>query len=575
MKQGIGCGSGIGMGNALLLEEKKLEVETRRIDNADEEWERFCEAKSKFAAKTHEMISELKSKVQDNMVEILENQLILIDDDELGKAVKDMIYSHFICAEAALDKTCRMFMDIFFSMEDEVFRQRAADINDIRVRMLKLLMNIKDCDISNLRENTILVTHELPPSVTAVMDTEHIAGIVTEVGGPTSHAAILARALEIPAVLSVRGALSYIKNGDEVIVDGDYGEVFVNPSGKTRAIYEDKKKKYLEKNAALKSFINKSTKTADNVEVMLVANIGSPEDAIRAMECGAQGVGLFRTEFLFMNGLTLPQQQDQFEAYKKVVLTCRGKEVIIRTLDIGGDKDIPYLGLCKETNPFLGYRGIRYSLDRTDVLYTQLRAILRASAYGKLKIMLPVVTSVNEVKMFRRHLKFVMEELRQENLPFDEKIEVGVMIETPAAAQIADLLAKEADFFSIGTNDLIQYTIAVDRGNEMISYLYTPLHPAVLRLIRNVIRAGHDSGIRVGMCGEAAADSRMIPLLLSFGLDEFSVTPASVPETRKLIADWTIEAADRVTKKVMDMDSEYEIADYLNELAAQMDAKQQ
>lgn len=574
MKQGIGCGSGIGMGYALLLEEKKFDVETKRINNAAAEWERFEEAKAQFIYQTQKLTEGLEDKVHQDAAKILGNHLILIGDSELNKTVKDTINSHYICAEAAFDRACRMFMDIFNAMEDEVFRQRAADIDDVRVRMLKILMGVEDYDISRLKENTVLVTHELPPSVTAVMDTAHIAGIITEVGGPTSHAAILSRALEIPAVLSVKQALATIKNGDEIIVDSNYGEIFINPSEKTRTIYENKKKKYLERNARLKAFIDKRTKTSDNIEVELVANIGSPDDAIRAMECGAQGVGLFRTEFLFMNGFSLPTQEEQFEAYKRALLICKDKEVIIRTLDIGGDKDIPYMGLSKETNPFLGYRGIRYCLDRTDVLYSQLRALLRASAFGRLKIMLPLVTSVNEVKTFRHHLHFLMDELRQQNIPFDEKIEVGVMIETPAAAQIADLLAQEADFFSIGTNDLIQYTIAVDRGNEMVSYLYTPLHPAVLRLIQNVIQAGHNAGIRVGMCGEAAADSRMIPLLISFGLDEFSVTASSVLETRKRIADWSKAGADAVTAKVMSMKSEYEIADYLNSVVADMEAEQ-
>ncbi|MGN0480814.1 MAG: phosphoenolpyruvate--protein phosphotransferase, partial [Lachnospiraceae bacterium] len=459
-----------------------------------------------------------------------------------------------------------MFIDIFMSMEDEIFKQRAADINDVRVRMLKILMNIEDYDLSKLPPDTVLITHELPPSVTAVMDVEHIAGIVTEVGGPTSHAAILSRALEIPAVLSVKQALATIKNGDEVIVDGNYGEVFVNPSHKTKTIYEDKIRKCNERNAMLKEFVGRETATKDGRKVVLAANIGNSDDAIRAMECGAEGVGLFRTEFLFMNGSGLPTEDEQFEAYKKALIVCKDKEVIIRTLDIGGDKDIPYMGLSKEANPFLGYRGIRYCLDRTDVFYTQLRALLRASAFGKMKLMIPMVTSINEVRTFKHHINFLMEELRLKEIPFDENLKIGVMIETPAAARIADLMAKEVDFFSIGTNDLIQYTIAVDRGNEMVSYLYTPLHPAVLRSIKSVIQAGKKAGITVGMCGEAAADTRMLPLLISFGLDEYSVTSSSVLETRKNISEWSVAKADEVTARVMAMDSEFDIADYLNEV---------
>lgn len=560
MKSGVGCGSGIGIGHALLLEEKKFNIETKRINDAANEWNIYCAARAEFETRTKRI---LEGDIDKTTAGILGNHLILIADSELNKTIKDTIDSHYICAEAAFDRACRMYMDIFAAMDDEVFRQRAADINDVRVRMLKILMHIEDYDLSHLPENTVLVTHELPPSVTAVMDKKHIIGIVTEVGGPTSHAAILARALEIPAVLSVKQALAAINNGDEVIVDGNYGEIFINPSDKTRKIYENKIQKNLEEKALLAEFVGKETRTKDGHRVVLAANIGNPEDAIRAMECGAEGVGLFRTEFLFMNGFALPTEEEQFEEYKKALVICKDKEVIIRTLDIGGDKDIPYMGLSKEANPFLGYRGIRYCLDRTDVFYTQLRALLRASAYGKMKLMIPMVTSINEVRTFKRHIEFLKEELRSKDIAFDNDIKIGVMIETPAAAQIADLLAKEVDFFSIGTNDLIQYTIAVDRGNEMVSYLYTPLHPAVLRSIRNVIKAGKEAGIPVGMCGEAAADKRMLPLLISFGLDEYSVTASSVLETRKNIAEWSEKEADKVTEKVMAMDSEFEISDFL------------
>ena len=562
MKQGVGCGSGIGIGRALLLEEKKFDIETKRINDAANEWNIFCSARAEFENRTRKM---LEGNIDSTTADILGNQLILISDSELNRTVKDTINSHYICAEAAFDRACRMFMDIFMSMEDEIFKQRAADINDVRVRMLKILMNVEDYDLSKLPCGTVLITHELPPSVTAVMDVEHITGI-TEVGGPTSHAAILARALEIPAVLSVKQALTKIKNGDEVIVDGNYGEVFVNPSDKTREIYENKIRKCNERNAMLKEFVGRQTATKDGRKVVLAANIGNPDDAIRAMECGAEGVGLFRTEFLFMNGFSLPTEDEQFEAYKKVLLICKDKEVIIRTLDIGGDKDIPYMGLSKEANPFLGYRGIRYCLDRTDVFYTQLRALLRASAFGKMKLMIPMVTSVNEVRTFKHHNNFLKEELRLKEIPFDENLKIGVMIETPAAALIADRLAKEVDFFSIGTNDLIQYTIAVDRGNEMVSYLYTPLHPAVLCSIRNVIEAGRRAGIPVGMCGEAAADKRILPLLISFGLDEYSVTSSSVLETRKNISEWSVDEADEVAAAAMEKDSEFDITDYLNEI---------
>ncbi len=564
MKSGIGTGCGIGIGRALVIEDVCCEVEARIIDNAAAEWDRYCGARIAFIQRTQLLIDGFLNKVDANSCKILENHLILVQDSELNQQVRDSIYQHYICAEAAFDRACRMFIDIFNAMEEEMFRQRASDIDDVRKSVLRILMGIKDVDISNLEPDTVLVIDELPPSVTAIMDSEHISGIVTSVGGATSHAAILSKALGIPAVLSVKNIHGAIKNNDLIIVDGEYGEVFINPSDKTLAIYHRKRQQYQEKNRLLGEYTDKQTLTADNRKLILAANIGTPAEAIRAMEVGAEGVGLFRTEFLFMNGQSLPDEEEQFQAYKQVALICREQGVIIRTLDVGGDKDVPYMGLTKEVNPFLGYRGIRYCLDRVDVFARQIRAILRASAYGRIKVMLPMITSVNEVRTFKKHIRFIMDELDSHSIPYDKNIQIGVMIETPAAAVIADLLAEEVDFFSIGTNDLIQYTIAVDRGNEMVSYLYTPLHPAVIRLIKKVIEGAKSKGIPVGMCGEAASDPRLLPMLIAFGLDEFSVSVTSVLETRKNIALWSIKEAQQVADKVLGMESEFEISEYLN-----------
>ena len=388
---------------------------------------------------------------------------------------------------------------------------------------------------------------------------ENVAGIITEVGGNTSHSAILARALEIPAVLSVPGIVDKVSDKDTAIVDGTEGDVFINPDGDVLSKYLIKREEFLAKKAELQKFVGKKTRTADDKELEIFCNIGTPRDAKKAMECDGEGIGLFRTEFLFMDNTHYPTEEEQFEAYKEAVLTMESRTVIIRTLDIGGDKDIPYLGLKKEENPFLGYRAVRYCLDNVDDYKIQLRAIIRASAYGKVKIMVPLVTTVDEMRSVKKLVKEIKAELKEEGVPFDNGIDVGCMVETASASQIADLIAKEADFFSIGTNDLTQYTMAVDRGNADVAYLYSAFQPSVLRSIKNIIKCANDAGIPVGMCGEAAADPLMIPLLISFGLDEYSVNPVLVLTARCIISKWTKAEADELAEKVMAMDTKDEI----------------
>ena len=384
---------------------------------------------------------------------------------------------------------------------------------------------------------------------------ENVVGIITEVGGPTSHSAILARALEIPAVLSVPGIVDLVEDKDSAIVDGTAGDVFINPDGDILAKYVAKREEFIKKQAELKKFIGMETLTADGDKLEVYCNIGTPKDAKKAMECDGEGVGLFRSEFLFMDNTHLPTEEEQFEAYKEALETMGGRTVIIRTLDIGGDKDIPYMDFEKEENPFLGFRAVRYCLANPDMYKIQLRAITRASAFGKAKIMVPLVTTVDEVRSVKKLVEEIKEDLRKEGIPFDENIEVGCMTETAASAAIADLLAKEADFFSIGTNDLTGYTMAVDRGNAKVAYLYSAFQPAVLRSIRQIIAAAKEAGIPVGMCGEAAADPLMIPLLMSFGLDEYSVNPVLVLTSRCIISKWTKAEADALADKVMAMDN--------------------
>ena len=570
MIRGIGTSKGIGMGNAVLVDIKDTEFEVINIEDVNAEKVRFKEAVEEFIKTTQTVIEQLSSKLKDNnnTALVMQNQIYIIKDPEMTQGVNDIIESEKICAEAAFDAICNKFIKIFQAMDNEAMNQRVADIEDLRNHVIDILMGVKRVDLTSLKPQTIIVAKELRPSITASMDIDNVVGIIAENGGETSHAAILARALEIPAVLNVKNACKLIKNEDYVIVDGEYGEIFVNPIERTVRIYEKKRRRFLEVQEELKQYVNKETCTADNIKVCLAANIGNADDATKAMTAGAEGVGLFRTEFLFMNGVKMPTEEEQFEAYKKAVILCKDKFLTIRTLDIGGDKDIPYMGLAKENNPFLGYRAIRFCLDRVDVFTVQLRAILRASAFGRIRIMLPMITSVNEVRQVKNIIGKLMNNLEKDNIEFDKNIQIGVMIETPAAAMMADVLAKETDFFSIGTNDLTQYVMAVDRGNENVAYLYSVFNPAVLRFIKRIIKAGKEEGIEVGMCGEAAGNPAMIPLLLAYGLDEFSVTPSKVLETRKNIASWTMKEACELESKVANMVTEKEVAMYLNDYLA-------
>lgn len=567
MLRGIGTSKGIGIGKALVLKNTECEIKQYKIENIDAELQRYKDGVSIFIKETDELIKKLTAKLNgdDKNALVLKNQEYLAGDIQLTSEVENIIKKNNINAEAALYEACESLKQLFLSMDNEAMSQRVTDIEDMRERLTAILLGVKNIDLTHLPDNTIIIADEIHPSMTANMDTEHIAGIVSEKGGDTSHASILARALEIPAVLSVKGICSDVKDGEDIIVDGAYGEVFVSPSVITKKIYTKKKKQYDESVIELKKYINKQTITKDGRRVMLAANIGNALDAAKAVKDGAEGVGLFRTEFLFMNGSKLPTEEEQFTEYKKAAVLLDGRELTIRTLDIGGDKDIPYMGLSKETNPFLGYRAIRFCLDRVDVFTTQLRAILRASAYGNIRIMIPMITSVSEVNEVKKIIAGICRDLDKKDIKYDADIKVGIMVETPAAAIMADVLAREVDFFSIGTNDLTQYTLAVDRGNENVSYLYSALNPAVLRSIKRIIECAHNAGIDVGMCGEAAADERMIPLLLSFGLDEFSVGVSRVLEVRKEIASWSMKEAGDIAGNIMGYSEEKEVSNYLSD----------
>ena len=474
-----------------------------------------------------------------------------------------------LCSEAAVEDVCTMYADMFASMDDELMQQRAADMRDIKTRMQKVLLGVQSVDVSSLPAGSVLVSEDLTPSVTAGINPANVTGIVTELGGRTSHSAILSRALEIPAVVAASGILSQVKDGDEIILDGETGEIFLQPDESLKAEYEAKQAVYLKEKEELKKYIGKETITKDGVKIETAANIGRPEDVDRVLSYDAEGIGLFRTEFLFMDRTAMPTEEEQFEAYRKVAVAMDGKPVIIRTLDIGGDKEIPYMGLKKDENPFLGYRAIRFCLDRKDDIYRpQLRALLRASAFGAIKIMIPMVTCVEEYREAKALIQEIMEELDEKGIAYNHNIQVGIMVETAAASLMADVFAKEVDFFSIGTNDLTQYTMSVDRGNDKVSYLYSTFNPAVLRSIRHIIECGRKEGIMVGMCGEAASDPLMIPLLVAFGLNEFSMSASAVLKARKMITECDSRELQEMAGKAMSFATAGEIESFMREFVS-------
>lgn len=563
MYKGIAGSEGIGIGTVVLIEEHEINIETKRVEETGAEIERLQNAIEKFVADTNVMAEKMDITVGKKDADILRGHIQMFQDPMIEEQISALIISEKITAEMAVDQVLEQTAEMFSQIPDELLQQRATDFRDIKTRMLKILLGIEDVDISQVPAGTVIVARDLTPSMTAGINPENIEGILTEVGGRTSHSAILARAMEVPAVLSIENICSIVKNGDKVVLDGTSGEAILNPDDETVEKFKKMYSDYQNEKALLKEYAGKPSQTKDGVKVELVCNIGKPADANKAVECDGEGIGLFRTEFLFMDRDSMPTEEEQFEAYKEVAEKMKGKPVIIRTLDIGGDKDVPYLGLEHEDNPFLGFRAIRYCLQRKDIYEIQLKALLRASAFGKIKIMVPLVTGVDELRQVKAMIKDIMAELDKEGVAYKKNIEVGVMMETPAACMMADALAKEAAFFSIGTNDLTGYTMAVDRGNAKVAYLYSTYNPAVLRAIKRIIECGKKEGIMVGMCGEAAADSKLIPLLLAFGLDEFSVSATSVLKTRKTISDCTMDECKALADKVMACVTEEEVLEIL------------
>ncbi|MBS6445784.1 MAG: phosphoenolpyruvate--protein phosphotransferase [Ruminococcus sp.] len=564
MLKGIGVSKGYGIGKTIIIQEKSLEFTPKTDCNPEVELNRYHEAVDTFCKNTTAMAEKIKVSIGEKEAEILNGHILMIKDPYMNSEIEKLI-NNGQCAESSLTAICDMFAMVFSSSDDELTKQRATDVNDIKDGILSILLGIKEIDISCVPPNTVLVAKDLTPSMTACINKENIVGIVTEIGGKTSHSAILARAMEIPAVLSVPNVASILHDDDLVIVDGNNGTIIQNPTSEQVDDYTKKRVDFIEERKALSKYIGKETITQDGIKVELVGNIGNPENANSVVEFDGEGIGLFRTEFLFMDRNSAPTEEEQFDAYKKVALIMKGKPVIIRTLDIGGDKDIPYLNMKKEDNPFLGFRAIRYCLQNKELYRLQLKALVRASAFGDIRIMIPLVTCIDELRQVKTMIKGIMAELDVENISYNKDLKVGVMIETPSACLIADILAKESDFFSIGTNDLTQYTMAVDRGNPDVAYLYSAYNLAVIRSIKHIIDCAKTENIPVGMCGETASDSLMIPILLSFGLDEFSVSPTSILATRKEISKWTKEKADNITQLVMQQTTEKDILEILKQ----------
>ncbi len=562
MFQGVNASDGIGIGVAQVAVEPDLSYTPKAHGDPDAEAERYNQALNKFVERTRAQAKRMAETVGEEEAQIMVGHINMAQDPFMIDEIQSRI-GQGMAAEQATDEVCDMFYNMFAGMDDPLMRERAADVQDIRTGLMANLLGKEVIDLSVLPPNSIVVVAELTPSMTADIDKDNVVGIVTETGGRTSHSAIIARALEIPAVLSVPNCTTIARTGDTCVVDGSAGTVYVNPTDDELKEFREKAAQLAEEKKALEAYRGKETVTGDGDKVLLVANIGNPDDANGALEHDAEGVGLFRSEFLFMDAKELPSEEDQFAAYQKVALRMKGKPVIIRTLDVGGDKEIPYMKLKKEENPFMGYRAVRYCLDNPEQYKVQLRALLRASAFGDIKIMVPLVTCIEEIRDVKKLVEECKEELKAEGVKFNPDIEVGTMVETPAASLIADDLAEECDFFSIGTNDLIGYTMCADRGNDAIAYLYQVYQPAVLRSIKRIITEGNKKGIMVGMCGEAAADPLFIPLLVSFGLGEFSVSAPSVLRTRKIISQWTKAEADALAEKVMKLKTAGEVRECL------------
>ena len=564
MYKGTGASPGIALGKALVIEHSELVIEKKTIENIDEEIQKLESAVKVSKEELTKVKEKALAELGEHEAEIFEAHLLVLEDPELIGSAISKIRDEKVNADYALNEIKEMFVAMFESMDNEYMRERAADIKDVTNRVLRHILGIKVVDLAELDEEVVLIAHDLTPSDTATMNKNMVLGFLTDIGGRTSHTAIMARTLEIAAVVGLNDITKKVKDGDYIVFNGDTGEVIVNPDEETKAKYASLKEEFEEYRKSLELLKGQASITTDGRHVELAGNIGSPNDVEGLIKNDAEGVGLYRTEFLYMDKEdSFPTEEEQYEAYKAVLEGMNNKPIVIRTLDIGGDKELPYFEMEAEMNPFLGYRAIRLCLDRKDIFKTQLRALYRASVHGKLRIMFPMISSLEELLDAKEVIKEVLKELDAENIAYSNDVEVGMMIEIPSAAVISDVLAKHVDFFSIGTNDLIQYTCAVDRMNQKISHLYNQFNPAVLRLIKMVIDNAHKEGKWVGMCGESAGDQRMIPILLGFGLDEFSMSPISILPARKLINSVSFEDMKKFSEEILALGTAEEIKNHV------------
>jgi len=566
MISGILASPGIAFGKALLLKEDEIVINRKKIsaDQVEQEIQRFLDGRSKAA----EQLEAIKIKAGETFGEekaaIFEGHIMLLEDEELEQEIIALIKDDLASADAAVFSVIDGQAKALEELDDEYLKERATDVRDIGKRLLQNILGLHIVDLSAINEEVLLVARDLTPSETAQLNLNKVLGFITDLGGRTSHTSIMARSLELPAIVGTGNVTSQVKNDDYLILDGVNNQVYLNPSQDKIDELKAIQHQYVTEKNELAKLKDLPAITLDGHQVEVCANIGTVRDVTGAERNGAEGVGLYRTEFLFMDRDSLPSEEEQFQAYKAVAEAMGQQAVIVRTMDIGGDKDLPYMNLPKEDNPFLGWRAIRIAMDRPEILHAQLRAILRASAFGKLRIMFPMIISVEEVRTLKGELEKLKAQLRDEGKAFDESIETGIMVETPASAVIAHHLAKEVDFFSIGTNDLTQYTLAVDRGNELISHLYNPMTPSVLTLIKQVIDASHAEGKWTGMCGELAGDERATLLLLGMGLDEFSMSAISIPRIKKIIRNTNFEDAKTLAEQALAQPTAEELMNLVN-----------
>ena len=561
MLKGKGISEGIGIGKALVLKKEEIKIEKSKIEDVEKELEKLEVSLNSVIEET----KKLKENSNNEQRQILEAYLMILQDETLTQKAKELIRNDKIDSVYAVEKGLGEIITNFRNIPDEYISQRANDIEDIKNRIISKLLKIEENDLGQVEPNTIIVTRELTTSDTAKINMKNVTGIISEIGGTNSHVSIIARNKQIPMVIRVENLVEQIENNDILVIDGENGEIYINPTIEEMAKYENIQKQQKEKKEKLEDYKNKIATTKDGFKVDVSSNIGKISDLEDVVNAGADGIGLFRTEFLFMDSPEMPTEEEQFENYKKIAQTMKDKLSIIRTLDAGGDKNISYLNLEKEDNPFLGYRAIRLCLGNPEMFKVQLRAILRASIFGNLAIMFPMISVIDELREAKQILEQCKQELDNQNIKYNKNIKVGMMIEIPAAAIMAETFAKECDFFSIGTNDLIQYTIAVERGNTKIANLYTKNHPAVIKLIKQTIDAAHNNGIFCGMCGEAASNFQYIPLLIGMGLNEFSMNSSAILQAKKTITELNKKDCEKLVDEVLQFSSDKEVEKRLKE----------